>query len=271
MKLASLAIALLSLAAVALPTRAADAPAPAKTEQKPIRVLLTFGGHNFAKKEFFAMWGSLPGITYTKAPFPQAIDLLKPGLEKEYDVIAMYDMAKTFKPEQAKAFTELLKTGIGVVSLHHNLCAHDDWQDYCRIIGGRYFHEKETLDGKSYDKSSYLHDQDFDVKVADRDHPITRSLRAFKMHDEAYKDFYVAPDAHILLMVEHPKCDHNVAWTYQFGNSRVFYLMFGHGPSAWQNPVYPELLVNGIRWTSNHETYDLGDSSGPRLPNFVPP
>jgi len=49
----------------------------------------------------------------------------------------------------------------------------------------------------------------------------------------------------VLLTVDHPKCDHNVAWTTHFGDSRVFYLMFGHGPSAWQNPVYQQLLVRG--------------------------
>ena len=42
----------------------------------------------------------------------------------------------------------------------------------------------------------------------------------------------------MLLTVDHPKCGRDVAWVHEYGKSRVFYLMFGHGPSAWQNPNY---------------------------------
>jgi len=229
------------------PARAAESPA---ASSKPIRVLLTYGGHGFEQKEFYALWDSLPGITYARCQLPQQADMLKPGLEKQYDVIAMYDMAKGFSPQQERAFTDLLKTGIGLVSLHHNLCSHVDWPEYRLIIGGRYFQQPETIDGKERPKSNYLHDQHFDVKVADKDHPITRGISDFAMDDEAYSGFYVSPDSHVLLTVDHPKCDHNVAWTTHFGKSRVFYLMFGHGPSAWHNPAYPKLLEQGIRWVA---------------------
>lgn len=51
----------------------------------------------------------------------QRADMLKPRLEKQFDVIAMYDMSKDLTPEQEQALVKLLKRGIGVVSLHHNL------------------------------------------------------------------------------------------------------------------------------------------------------
>ena len=73
------------------------------------------------------MWDALPGVTYTKAEMPKEADLLQPGLEKQYDVIMMFDMAKEFTPEQRQAFVALLETGIGLVSTHHNLGAHRDW------------------------------------------------------------------------------------------------------------------------------------------------
>ena len=225
---------------------AGDKPAGAK----PIHVLFTYGGHGFDEKPFYKMLDALPGITYEKAKLPQDADLLKPGLEKRYDAIVMYDMAKGFTPWQEQQFVALLNAGIGVVSLHHNLCSHDDWQDYGRIIGGRYFQRAEMLDGKAYPPSHYIHDQHYDVHVADPNHPITRGLSDFHLDDETYWDFWVAPDAHVLLTVDHPKCGHNVAWITRFGNSPVFYMMFGHGPSAWQNPIYPELLTRAIRWAS---------------------
>src|ERR1700751_1581761 len=83
---------------------AADAPAA----EKRIRVLLTYGGHGFEEKPFFAMFDALPGVKYTKAILPKDAGLLKPGLEKDFDAIVRYDMVEKVSQEQEKAFVELL-------------------------------------------------------------------------------------------------------------------------------------------------------------------
>ncbi len=217
---------------------------------KTLRVLLTIGGHGFQQKEFFAFWDALPGVSYKKCELPKQADLLKPGLEKEYDVIVLYDMVKKFTPEQQKAFVALLQTGIGLVATHHSLGAHDDWPEYTKIIGGKYVHKPTTLDGREHGPSSYAHDQELRVTIADKQHPITRGLADFTIHDEAYGNFYVAPGVHVLLTTDHPQCGHDIAWTTQYGNSRVCYLIFGHDNRAWQNPHYKELLLRAIRWSA---------------------
>ena len=219
-------------------------------EVKPLRVLVTFGGHGFERKEYFAMWDALPGVTYGKAEMPQDADLLKPGLEKQYDVIVLYDMTKGFTAAQRKAFTELLDTGIGLVATHHNLGAHADWPGYAAIIGGRYLFAPETLDGKEWPVSTFADNQEIHVTIADKQHPVVKGLADFVIHDETYGGFYVAPDSHVLLTTDHPKCGHAIAWTRQAGKSRVCYLMFGHGPSAWDNPIYQDLLLRAIHWSA---------------------
>ncbi|MCX7045463.1 MAG: ThuA domain-containing protein [Candidatus Sumerlaeota bacterium] len=220
------------------------------SKEKAIRILLTYGGHGFQEKEFYAMFDALPGVKYTKAQLPQQADLLKPGLEKEYDVLVMYDMTKGFKPEQRQAFADLLKTGIGVVSMHHNLCAHSDWPEYGRIIGGKYFANPETIDGKLYPKSTYDHDQELNVTVADKEHPITKGLKDFTIKDEAYGGFYTSPSVRVLLTTDHPKCSKSVAWVTRYGQSPIFFYMLGHDRVAWQNPAYTEILLRGIRWAA---------------------
>ncbi len=229
---------------------AAGVPVCRAAETKPVRVLVTFGGHGFEQKEFFAMWDALPGVTYAKAEMPKDADLLKPGLEKQYDVIVMYDMAKGFTPEQRKAFAALLDVGIGLVATHHNLGAHPDWPGFARIIGGKYLFAPETIDGKQLDSSTYADDQELKITVADKQHPITKDLADFTIHDEAYGNFYVAPDSHVLLTTDHPKCGREIAWTRQTGNSRVCYLMFGHDHKSWDNPNYRELLGRAIHWAA---------------------
>ena len=224
---------------------AAETPAPGK-----IRVLVTYGGHGFETKPFWAMFDALPNVAYTKAEMPKAADLLKPGFEKQYDVVVMYDMAPRFTPEQQKAFVELLKTGIGLVSLHHNLGAHGDWEEFANIIGGAYLHKARQLGGKTYGPSVYAEGQDIKVSVADRRHPITAGVDDFQIHDECYGKFYTAPDVKVLLTTDHPKNEPPVAWVKQYGKSRVFHFMLGHGAVSWKNPAYPRILANGIRWAA---------------------
>ena len=41
-----------------------------------------------------------------------------------------------------------------------------------------------------------------------------------------------------------------VGWTREVGGSRIVYLQFGDGPSAYTNPHYRKLIANSIEWVS---------------------
>ena len=127
---------LILLLAIAAALAAGTVLAQQPAEQGKIRILLTTGGHGFEAEPFYAAFDAMPDVKYTKAELPKDAGLLKPGLEKKYDCLVMYDMVKGFAPEQQEAFKKLLETGIGVVSLHHNLGAHRDWDEFRKIIGG---------------------------------------------------------------------------------------------------------------------------------------
>ena len=244
--LAKSMLLLVLAAAVVVPVRAADQP----DKKGKIRVLLTFGGHGFDQKAFFAMFDAMKGISYTKAPMPQSTELIKPGLEKNYDVIVMYDMVGGIKPVQQKAFVDLLNKGIGVVSLHHNIGAHRNWDEFRKIIGGKFLFKPCEIDGVKCPKSTWAHGQNLKVTVADKEHPITRGLRDFEIHDETYGKYYTAPDVKVLLKTDNPKNDPELAWVKEYGKSRVFYFMLGHDKHAWKNPNFPEIVLRGIRWAA---------------------
>jgi type 1 glutamine amidotransferase len=241
-------LALVTVAALMSSTAASAAPPGAK-----LRVLLTYGGHDFQEQEFFAMWDALPGVTYTKAPLPQSADLFKPGLEKSYDVIVCYDMNKELTPAQQQGFLALLDRGIGLVSLHHNLGSSMQWPAYHQVIGGTWLGEKRTIDGREYGPSTYEHGQEISIKVADKDHPITRGLSDFVIHDETYGNTYVSPSVHVLLMADNPKNVLPFAWTNHYGKSRIVYLQAGHDSEAWKHRSFQEVLMRSIRWTAGNE------------------
>jgi uncharacterized protein len=242
-RLIALSLSCVVVALLAVASALAADPAPGK-----LRVLLTFGGHGFDEKDFFAMFDAMPGIQYTKADLPKHADLFKPGLEKEYDCLVMYDMVGGFSPEQQQAFVALLHQGIGVVSLHHNLGAHSKWPEFRKIIGGQFILSPLEIDGKEYVNSKWSHDEDLSIMVADKEHPITQGVTDFKIHDETYQGYYTAPGVKVLLKTDHPKNNPELAWVTQYGKSRVFYLMLGHDKQAYANPNYPKLVAQGIRW-----------------------
>jgi type 1 glutamine amidotransferase len=240
-----LALALLAFFGV-VPARAADPGAPAKK----IRVLLTYGGHGFEEKPFFAMFDSIPDIQVTRVELPKGLDLLKPGLEKDYDVIVRYDMCSGISPEQQKAFVELLNRGIGLVALHHNLGAHSKWDEYRKIIGGKFCLTDCEIDGQKFKTTPWRHDEDLKISVADKDHPITKDVADFEIHDETYGKYYTAPGIHVLLKTDHPRNNPLLGWTTKYGKSPVFFLMLGHDGRAYANPSFQKLVAQGIRWAA---------------------
>jgi type 1 glutamine amidotransferase len=225
----------------------------AQAAEKKIRILVTVGGHGYEEGPFDKMFNEMKGVEYKKVSFPQACELLKPGLEKEYDAIVMYDMFNGMKPDQQKAFADLIGTGIGILSWHHNLGSNQNWDEFTKIRGGRYMLKAAAIDGKEYPPSTYAHGQEVKVTVADKDHPITKGIQDFVIADETYAKCYVSPSVRVLLKTDHPKSCPELAWVHEYGKSRVFHLMLGHDSKAWQNPAFLEILGRGIRWVARQD------------------
>jgi len=221
----------------------------AETDSK-LKVLVVTGGHGFEKEPFFKMFTEDAGIALTSAEHSKTNatvyerdDLL------DFDVVVLYDMPKTITEPQKAKFLSLFDKGIGLVVLHHALVSYQHWPDYERIIGGRY----PEADGKSglvTAEVGYQHDVDIPVVIVAKDHPVTRGLKDFTIHDEIYWGFRVTPDVTPLLTTTHPKSGKPLAWTRAQGKSRIVYLQLGHDHSAYENPNYRQLVAQSIRWAA---------------------
>ena len=232
---------------------------PAAIEQtpvspKPLRVLLTYQGHTFEEEKFFAMWDAWQKqglVTYTRCPLPDDAARLEPSATDQFDVLVMYDMVLEIAPDQQAVFVALLQKGIGVVSLHHNLVAHEKWPLWRDIVGGQFLRAATTIVGKSYEPSVFQHEVWLKIGIPDPKHPITRGIEPFYIFDESYGKIYHAPDIKVVLTTESPGNDHEVAWTKWFGNSPVFYFQIGHDSHAWTHPLYQKILLQSMHWASD--------------------
>jgi type 1 glutamine amidotransferase len=214
-----------------------------------IRVLVITGGHSYKVEEFNQMLASLgPQVTYQVAELPLAFEMFKPENRDKYDVLVFYHMWQTITSEQAKIFADCIREGKPVVALHHSICAFDDWPEYWNIIGGKYFHKVTTFNGREYQPCSYIHDLHFDVRIADKKHPVTKGLSDFPMFDETYKGYYVEDGVTPLLTTDEPSSTPTIGWAKKYGKSRIVVLQSGHDVPTFENPDFRKLLKQSIIW-----------------------
>jgi hypothetical protein len=229
--------------------------AGAVAESQPLRLLIVTGGHDFEHEPFFDIFKQMPGIQYKEAVQPAANNLYSPEAAKSYDVLVLYDMTQEITDEQKQNFVRLLKEdGKGLVSLHHSMADYLQWPEHRKILGGRYYTKPLVVNGVEHPKSGYAHDQHITVRIADPKHPITLGMKDFELVDETYSDYDIEPGITPLLKVNHPKSAPVIAWTNTYGKARVFVMESGHGPTAYSNPSFRQILQNAIRWVAEKKT-----------------
>ena len=119
---------------------------------------------------------------------------------------------------------------------------------------GNYF--RSPLIGKngsdSVQGSTYLHAQDVTAEIVDHNHPVTRGMDDFIIHDEVYDYIEILPDVNPLIITDHPESCDTLVWTNTYGNSRIVYVQSGHDNNAFSNPHYRQLLRQAINWVADY-------------------
>jgi len=216
---------------------------------KPIRILVITGGHDYDTAQFNKMLGALDeNIKYQIVEFPSAFDMFRPENRAKYDVLVFYHMWQQITDNQARMLSDCIKEGKPLVALHHSICAFDNWPGYINIIGGKYFHKPTIVNGKEYPACSYIHDLHFNVKIADRNNPVTEGVPDFAIFDETYKGVYVEDGVTPLLTTDEPSSTPVIGWSKEYGKARIVTLQSGHDVPTFENPNFRKLLKQAILW-----------------------
>lgn len=212
---------------------------------KPIDVAVITGGHWFDVPGFHQLFRALPGVN----AFIQHMEDFGNAPQEtrdRYAALVFFGMPietpqddtsprARFKP--FSALNQMLETGQGVVILHHALMSYPRWELWDALAG---------MSGR--DKFEYYDDQDFTIHVADTDHPITRGLADWPIHDETYILPEPGAGSRVLLSTDYPKSMKAIGWVRQVQKARVFNFQSGHDRHAWENPAFRLVLGRGIRW-----------------------
>jgi type 1 glutamine amidotransferase len=220
-------------------------------EASKLKVVVVTGGHDFEHEPFFKMFDSFEQIGCTEAIQKDDSELFEDISGWDYDVIVFYSMTQKISEKRRQNFLKLLDRGVGVVALHHIMCAFQDWPEFRKIIGAKYCLADTAIDGVTYKAGTYQHGLDMPITLVDKQHPITAGMSDFVIHDEGYKNCWFDKDNHVLLTADHPASDKTICWVREYANSRVCTLQLGHDSKAYENRNYRLLVNRAILWVAH--------------------
>lgn len=156
-----------------------------------------------------------------------------PNLEP-YELLVFYYTVGEISTAQKTGLLEWLAKGRGYVGIHSAADSFRGCPEYRHMVGGWFV--------------THPHYRQYQVSVADREHPITAGLEEFMVEDEQYILDY-DPRVHVLASALWRGQAMPVAWTKTWGEAgRVFYLALGHDPHACRNEHFKLLLERGALW-----------------------
>ncbi len=214
---------------------------------QPIKIMLITGGHDFDEAEFFEMFDDMEGVEYEHFEQPKANKKLAKDLAADFDVLVFYDMWKTISDMEKDAYLKLTEQGKPFLFLHHSIASYQNWPEFEKIIGGKYFEKGENVPEELL--STYDHDVWVYSKVETYT-PVTKGFRELRFFDEVYGNVRVSDSVIPLLKTRYPKSMEVVAWENSYKASKIIYIQSGHDKRTFVEADYRKLLLQAIQYLS---------------------
>lgn len=176
------------------------------------------------------------------------LDTLKEDDLTSYDLIVPNWTQGKIEDDQLKPLLEAVAKGTGLAGLHGGM--GDSFRmavDYQFMVGGQWVAHPGD-DGVEYD-----------VRILDKDHPLTEGMDDFKVVSEQYY-MHVDPAVKVHAVTRFPvaegpykvngEVDMPVVWTKRWGEGKVYYNSLGHVANIVRMPEVIELMRKGFVWAS---------------------
>jgi len=224
-------------------------------EEKPIRLLIVTGqdypGHKW-RETTPVVRSILSQKDYFDIHVCEDFEIFAASPEQRYDAaIVHFCNWESPMPSVAarEGFAHFAASGKGLVVLHFTCGAFREWPNYQTLA----WPEFEKIVGRVWDTSK-THDpyQKFQVKVVNKEHPITRGLQDFETTDELYFCLQGAPKIDVLLTAHSTvtKQDEPMGFILNYESGRVFHTPLGHDVRSFQSPGVTALLQRACEWAA---------------------
>ena len=157
------------------------------------------------------------------------------------------------------ALANFVRGGKGLVVFHFSTAAFDGWTEFEKMSAGNWRPNNGHHSAR----------HDFQVDIKDKDHPITRGMKASfpQPNDELYANLKWQPEGtyHVLATAwdDHSKyrpgekqpipgtgLNQPMLWTVNYGTGRVFVNALGHDPDAMKAAGFIATLTRGTDWAA---------------------
>jgi len=184
-----------------------------------------------------------------RVDFSNTENILAPGSLNRYDVLVLFNHNNITRTHE-KRITDFVRTGGGLVALHHVINKANDNPELTRLVGGFY----DVADGM-------IGHRDFDiVKIEGANHQILEGIPdKFKIRDD--QDFRIRfyPGQQVERILTCDIADNgeqnDCGWTRTEGAGRVVFLSPGDpvqlNPFVNNAPLH-RLIVNSINWAAGN-------------------
>jgi hypothetical protein len=203
-----------------------------------IKIAVVTDNHPVDMIAFTRMFNSFEGVE----SYVQSLEMLAKDEANwnAYDVVVYYNLSfdlDDYKGSVRKYYEKHLgKTKQGILLLHHGVLSYRDpiWDGPSGVKNREFkYHWNQTMR--------------YDILI--EDHPIVQGLSSFTMVDESYEmEEPLLYGSKALITVDHPLSMKTIAWTREYGQSRVFCYTSGHDISAYGDMNFLKILYRGILW-----------------------
>ncbi len=182
------------------------------------------------------LWEILNSVSaFTCNRVDDDLDILVSNAMESFEAMVMYWTGGEIPDRHLTAWSNWLKGGKGLVSVHGGAASFKHSDEYRAMLGGYLL--------------SHPHYRDYQVSITEAMHTITDGLDEFMVRDEQYLCSY-DPRVCVLANALYRGVAHPVIWVKQWGRGRICFNALGHDPEACLNPVFGRLIVNATRWAA---------------------
>ncbi|MEZ4774631.1 MAG: ThuA domain-containing protein [Bacteroidia bacterium] len=175
---------------------------------------------------------------------------------EDYDFILLnycnWEDSTGLSEKAKKEFVKYLEGGGGLMLIHFANGAWNyslpgagasDWPEY-RNICRRYWDHNDSSGHDPFGK--------FVVAKTPSTHPITFEMKNFSTEDELYYNQRGDGKINVILMATSTVKNslEPMAWTYSYGEGRVFQTVLGHAPESFKEYEFQRILRRAALWTS---------------------
>lgn len=205
-------------------------------------------------------------VTVTRSP---GTDLAADDLAEKFDVFVLDYNGKRWGAAAEQNFVKAVESGVGVSIVHASNNPFPGWVEYEKMCALMW--RKGTGHGVFHP---------FDVKITDRDHPITRDMPDMRMHpDELYHRMVHMHNTDYRLLATAMSSEKSrgtgkaepMILVKNWGKGRIFHTPLGHvwrkqlnTHASYADPQFRNLVARGSEWAATGKVTLPGQP-----PNFL--